>query len=178
MRWLRLGQRSGSGDLWSVDARSYEPSPTKTLRIAYATRAFARTYRACMPATRPHPISIADASANLSFLADRTPRTTAEQSEGAFRNLVAYRDGAVFVGYWAGTSEWERHPAGDEIVLVLEGRTTIFFLTDEGELAASLGPNELVIVPQSTWHRFETPDGVTVLSVTPQPTEHSADLPT
>ena len=65
----------------------------------------------------------------------------------------------------------------DEIVMVLEGRTTIVFLTDDGELAAALGPNELVIVPQATWHRFETPEGVKVLSVTPQPTDHSPDLP-
>jgi len=130
-----------------------------------------------MTTTRPRPIAIADAVANLSFLSDRTPSTTAEQAEGAFRRLVDYREGAIFVGHWAGSSEWERHPAGDEIVMVLDGRTTIFFMTDEGELAASLGANELVIVPQATWHRFETPDSVTVLSVTPQPTDHSSDLP-
>ena len=62
-------------------------------------------------------------------------------------------------------------------MMILDGRTTIFFLTDEGELAASLDTNELVIVPRATWHRFETPVSVTVLSVTPQPTDHSADLP-
>ena len=130
-----------------------------------------------MTTARPRPIAIADAIANLSFLSNRTPRTTAEQAEGAFRRLAAYREGAIFVGHWAGSSEWERHLAADEIVMVLEGRTTIVFLTDDGELAASLGPNELVIVPQATWHRFETPDSVKVLSVTPQPTDHSPDLP-
>jgi len=130
-----------------------------------------------MTTTRPCPIAIADAVADLSFLSDRTPRTTVEQAESAFRRLVAYREGAIFVGHWAGRSEWERHLAGDEIVMILDGRTTIFFLTDEGELAASLDTNELVIVPRATWHRFETPVSVTVLSVTPQPTDHSADLP-
>ena len=135
-------------------------------------------YRLFMTTTRPRPIAIADAVANLSFLSDRTPSTTAEQAEGAFRRLVDYREGAIFVGHWAGSSEWERHPAGDEIVMVLDGRTTIFFMTDEGELAASLGASELVVVPQATWHRFETPISVTVLSVTPQPTDHSSDLPT
>ncbi len=31
----------------------------------------------------------------------------------------------------------------------------------------------LIVVPQGHWHRFEAPDGVTVLSATPQPTEHT-----
>ncbi len=137
----------------------------------------ATTYRSFMPATPPHPIAIADALANLSFLSGRTPQTTDEQAEGAFRKLAAYRDGGIFVGHWAGSSEWERHRTGDEIVMVLEGRATIFFLTDDGERAESLGPSALVIVPQSTWHRFESPDGVSILTVTPQPTDHSPELP-
>lgn len=125
----------------------------------------------------PVPISIDEVVAALTFLSDRTPTTAAEQSRDAFRRLSAYRDGAVFVGHWAGTSEWERHTVGDEIVLVIEGDTTIYFLADEGELAAALGAGDLVIVPKSTWHRFETPEGVKLLSVTPQPTDHSQDRP-
>lgn len=91
--------------------------------------------------------------------------------------LSPYREGGVFVGHWAGTSEWERHAAGDEIVMVLEGETTIFFLGDGRDRAAGLGPGDLVIVPEGTWHRFETPVGVKLLSVTPQPTDHSAEHP-
>lgn len=91
--------------------------------------------------------------------------------------LSTYRDGGVFVGHWAGRSEWERHPVGDEFVMVLNGATTIFFLTDEGDIGASLGTGEFVIVPQGTWHRFETRDGVKLLSVTPMPTDHEPDRP-
>lgn len=125
----------------------------------------------------PLPISIDAVLPTLEFLAGRTPTTTASESEGAFRRLSAYRDGGVFVGHWAGTSEWERHPAGDEIVMVLDGETTISFLTDGDEAAAPLRSGELVVVPQGTWHRFETPTGVKLLSVTPQPTEHRPDRP-
>jgi uncharacterized cupin superfamily protein len=130
-----------------------------------------------MAAGGPRPISIDAAVAALAFLPDRTPATTAEQAAGAFTQLAHYRDGAVFVGHWAGTTEWERHGAGEEIVMVLDGRTTIFFLTGEGEESAELGAGELVVVPQGTWHRFETPDGVQLLSVTPQPTDHRTDRP-
>lgn len=127
---------------------------------------------------RPLPISVDDAIAGLTFLPDRTPTIEAERSAEAFQRLSAYRDGAIFVGHWAGTSEWERHTVGDEIVMVVEGATTIFFLDGDSEHSATLRSGELVVVPCGTWHRFETPRAVKVLSVTPQPTDHTADRPT
>ena len=32
----------------------------------------------------------------------------------------------------------------------------------------------LIVVPQGHWHRFEAPGGVTLLSATPQPTDHTS----
>ena len=125
----------------------------------------------------PVPISIHETIETLTFLPDRTPASTGEGSAGAFARLAAYRDGAIFVGHWAGHSEWERHTVGDEIVFVIDGTTTIFFLDGETEHPATLGPGQLVVVPRSTWHRFETPEAVKVLSVTPQPTDHTTDRP-
>lgn len=124
------------------------------------------------------PISVGDAIAGLTFLPDRTPTIDAERSAAAFTRLSAYRDGGIFVGHWAGSSEWERHGVGDEIVMVVEGSTTIFFLDGDSEQSAVLRAGELVVVPCGTWHRFETPEAVELLSVTPQPTDHSADRPT
>jgi len=92
--------------------------------------------------------------------------------------LADYRDGGVFVAHYAGNSEWERHPVGDEIVMVLSGETTLILLVDDAEIRHSLSSNELLIVPQNVWHRFETPRGVKVMSVTPQPTDHQPDRPT
>lgn len=130
-----------------------------------------------MAETRPHPISIDDAIAALRFLPDRTPTTTAEESSGAFDLLATCGDRGIFVGHWAGNSEWERHPAGDEIVMILDGDTTISFLAGDDEHSERLGPGQFVVVPQGTWHRFETPKGVKLLSVTPQPTDHRTDRP-
>ena len=127
--------------------------------------------------TRPQPIAVDSAIAGLSFLHDRTPETTSEESSGAFVQLSTYRDGAIFVGHWAGHSEWERHTVADEIVMVVDGETTITFLTDDGEQSQPLRAGELVVVPKGTWHRFDTPDGVKVLSVTPLPTDHRTDRP-
>jgi quercetin dioxygenase-like cupin family protein len=123
---------------------------------------------------RPIPQSIDEAFAALSFLAERTPQS---QDEEFSARVAPYRDGGVFVSHYAGNSEWERHPVGDEIVAVVEGATTLFLLIDGEEVAQAMGPGELVVVPQDTWHRFETPDGVKVVSVTPQPTDHQVDRP-
>jgi uncharacterized cupin superfamily protein len=130
-----------------------------------------------MTEAHPDPISIDRAIAALTFLSDRTPTTTAEESADAFTLLSDYRDGGVFVGHWAGSSEWERHSVGDEIVMVFDGETTLTFLAEDGEQSSRLCAGDLVVVPQGTWHRFETPDGVKVLSVTPQPTDHRTDRP-
>ena len=124
----------------------------------------------------PLPISINDALAQLTFLPDRTPMGS-EDSSSAFARLSTYRDGGIFVGHWAGESEWERHAVADEIVMILDGETTITFRKDGGDASVGMTAGQLVVVPQGTWHRFHTPEAVKVLSVTPQPTEHTAELP-
>lgn len=114
-----------------------------------------------MPTNRLRPISVDKAIAALSFLSDRSPATTVEESSGAFRELCTYRDGGVVVGHWAGTSERERHPVGDEIVMVMDGETTLFVHSEGGEQPNHLGAGDLVVVPQGTWptHRAESPFG-------------------
>jgi mannose-6-phosphate isomerase-like protein (cupin superfamily) len=131
-----------------------------------------------MTSSVPPRLSIGRAIDDLEFYGDRTPTTTDDEMPGAFAVLSDYRDGGIFVGHWAGASEWERHPVGDEIVMVVDGATTMFLIIDGAEHAVELGPGEMVVVPQGTWHRFETIDRVEVLTVTPQPTEHTADMPT
>jgi mannose-6-phosphate isomerase-like protein (cupin superfamily) len=126
---------------------------------------------------RPNPISIDGAIESLTFLPNRTSAVDATRDSGAFRQLSEYRDGGIFVAHWAGQSEWERHTVGDEIVMVIDGSTTIFFVSDDGEESATLSAGTLVVVPEGTWHRFETPEFVQVMSVTPQPTDHSSERP-
>ncbi len=126
---------------------------------------------------RATPISITAEFSRLKFLANRTPETSEEEAEGAFAMLSEYRDGAVFIGHYAGNSEWERHSNGDEIVFVVEGETTLILLVKGKEIPNTLGQGELLVVPANTWHRFETSKAVKIMSVTPQPTDHSIERP-
>ncbi|RED49818.1 cupin domain-containing protein [Aestuariispira insulae] len=121
-------------------------------------------------------VSIEKILQGVTFLPDRKPGMTGKGVEGAFATLGEYRDGGIFVGHYAGLSEWERHPA-DEIVMVLEGQTTLFILEGEDEKPNILNEKEMIVVPEGTWHRFETPKGVKILSVTPQPTDHRISHP-
>lgn len=112
--------------------------------------------------------------AKLTMFKGRTPTTTEAERAGAFARLAPYRDGAIFTAKFAGTSAWERHPQGDEIVQIIDGATTLHLMTGEGRQSLSLGAGMVTIVPQNTWHQFEAPDGVCVMTATPQPTEHLA----
>ena len=128
-------------------------------------------------ANKGRPLPITEAFEDLVFLARRTPGMAQEDMRDAFARLADYRDGAIFIGHYAGNSEWERHGAGDEIVVVIEGETTLFILDGDGEVAHCLSAGRLIVVPRGAWHRFETPRGVKILSVTPPPTEHRVAHP-
>lgn len=127
--------------------------------------------------TKATAISISNALNKLSRYDGRTPQTKDDEMGGAFAILSDYRDGAIYIGDYSGFSEWERHPAGDELVTVLCGETNLVLLTKEGEISNHLTEGGLLVVPQGVWHRFESPEGVKVLTVTPQPTDHTVTYP-
>jgi mannose-6-phosphate isomerase-like protein (cupin superfamily) len=108
----------------------------------------------------------------LRTLRGRTPETPEAEREGAFAKLAPYRDGGMFAAKFSGESAWERHPNGDEIVQIVEGATIVHLMTADGPQSVALKAGMVIIVPQNTWHRFEAPDGVSLVTATPQPTEH------
>ena len=110
--------------------------------------------------------------AKLTMLKGRTPAMGEAEKRGAFAKLAPYRDGAIFTAKFAGNGAWERHPQGDEIVQIVDGATTLHLMTEQGPQSVALTAGMLAIVPRNTWHRFEAPDGVSLLTATPQPTEH------
>jgi mannose-6-phosphate isomerase-like protein (cupin superfamily) len=108
----------------------------------------------------------------LEMLSGRRPETPEADRRKAFRRLAPYRDSAINIAKFQGEGPWERHPNGDEIVQVVDGRVTFYLMTENGPQAHPLKAGMLVIVPQGAWHRFAAPDGVSLMTATPQPTQH------
>ena len=120
-------------------------------------------------------ITILDLGAELKklkMLRGRTPEMPEAERAGAFAKLAPYRDGAIFTAKFQGEGAWERHPQGDEIVQVVEGATILYVMTDAGIQSYALRSGMLAVVPQNAWHRFEAREGVSLMTATPQPTEH------
>lgn len=112
--------------------------------------------------------------AKLTMLRGRGPLASAEEKKEAVVRLAPYRDGSIFASKFSGDSGWERHRQGEEIVEVIDGAATLHLLTDDGPRSVALSAGMMVIVPLGMWHRFDSPDGVTLITATPQPTDHPA----
>lgn len=68
----------------------------------------------------------------------------------------------------ANWSTWERHPAGDELVCLLEGNVTMVLDRGTAENEVHLQhPGEYVVVPKGTWHTARTSVPTKMLFVTP-----------
>lgn len=117
------------------------------------------------------PINLLSSFGPLTRLSTRTPKTTDDESKDSFAMLSEFRDGGAFVSTFAGSSEWERHASGDELVFAVEGTTELILFINGEETRNTLDEGSLIIVPKNTWHRFET-TGVKILTLTPQPTDH------
>lgn len=123
-------------------------------------------------------VSVTEELAKMKPLRNRTAQTSPEEEDGVFARLGVLGDAEMFAGSFDGESPWERHPNGDELVQVFAGETKLTILSDDGEDVLHLSAGMLTVVPQGRWHRFHAPDGVSLMTATPLPTEHSdADDP-
>lgn len=83
------------------------------------------------------------------------------------RMLGSLDNASIMVTKFAGLAPWERHPDGDELILVLEGGGDITVLTDEGPVRSELRPGRLFVCPRGLWHRAYAQPAMTALYVTP-----------
>ena len=110
--------------------------------------------------------------AGLVKLEGRGAHTTEEEAQASFMTLADFRDGGIFAASFSGSSGWERHLKGDELVQIVEGETRLEVIVDDEIESHELAAGMLLVVPQGCWHRFTSEHGVKVMTATPQPTEH------
>jgi mannose-6-phosphate isomerase-like protein (cupin superfamily) len=110
----------------------------------------------------------------MPMLQGRRPETTEteRQASGAFVTLTPFRDGNIYSAKFSGRAAWERHPHGDELVQIIAGSTTVDIIVDDKIETHELNAGTTVVVPQGAWHRFHAPNGVSIVTATPRPTEH------
>lgn len=73
---------------------------------------------------------------------------------------------------------WEKHPHGDEVVMLLAGEITFLLHTDDGIVQQTLSKEgSYLIVPRDTWHTAKIDSFAKVLFVTPGEDTQNKALP-
>lgn len=62
---------------------------------------------------------------------------------------------------------WERHPAGDEVVVLLSGRVDVVQELDGAEHVVEMRPGQAMINPAGVWHTARVHEPGVALFVTP-----------
>lgn len=121
------------------------------------------------PLGAPGVVDLTAELAKLTMFRGRTPQSTMADRAGSAARLAAYRDGGVFITKFAGKGHWEAHLSGDELVWVLGGAATLEIVTGDRPQSYALRPGMMAVNPQGAWHRFQSAEGVTLMTVTPSP---------
>ena len=87
--------------------------------------------------------------------------SAAVESDGPEGRMVMIFDGD---GSW---TSWERHPAGDELVVCLAGRITMIRETDGEPDPVELRPGVAMINPAGVWHTADVDGQARILTITP-----------
>jgi uncharacterized cupin superfamily protein len=70
-------------------------------------------------------------------------------------------------------NNWERHPAGPELVVLLSGHVTVIQDLEGGHRSVELRPGEAVVNPKGIWHTADVHQPGQSLYITPgRGTEH------
>ncbi|MHB8467031.1 MAG: cupin domain-containing protein [Acidimicrobiales bacterium] len=98
------------------------------------------------------------------FLARYTAEHNSDGDEG--RLVMIGTSGSS----WA---TWERHPAGEEVVVIISGRMTLVQELDGNENRVELTEGEAAINPRNVWHTANIAEPCRMLFITPgRGTEH------
>src|SRR3989475_5047910 len=94
--------------------------------------------------------------------------------EMTMRFLASLNRCTLGVSRFSEPSHWERHPAGDELLHVLEGEADVVSLTEDGPVRSRVRAGSIFICPRGLWHQVLPRSPLSMLFATPgEGTEHS-----
>jgi mannose-6-phosphate isomerase-like protein (cupin superfamily) len=131
----------------------------------------ARAIEENIGARLPSIIDLDAEIAKLTMFLGRTPQSTMADRKGSGAQLAPYRDGGLFTTKFSGKGHWESHLSGDELIHVLDGTATLEIVGEDGPQSFALCAGMIAVIPQSTWHRFHSSEGVTLMTATPSPSK-------
>jgi len=145
---------------------------------AFKARLKSELHAGAAPAHGPALQTAADIHGRLAALAalSGSERLVAHDLDAALADLpeLAMRFVApldrwtvVVSGYATDTPLWERHPAGDELLHVLEGGLDVTTLTATGLVHATVPAGALFVCRRGLWHWARPRGHTAVLSLTP-----------
>ena len=63
-------------------------------------------------------------------------------------------------------TNWEMHPAGDEILFMLEGKATFVLDLPDGLTEVTVRAGRLLVVPKGVWHTAKVSEPARLLAIT------------
>jgi mannose-6-phosphate isomerase-like protein (cupin superfamily) len=63
-------------------------------------------------------------------------------------------------------TNWEMHPAGDEVLLMLEGKATFLLDLSDGVREIALAAGRLLVIPAGVWHTARVSVPARLLAIT------------
>jgi len=89
-------------------------------------------------------------------------------SDPGIRRLMTSENGRLLSALSMGAdwTEWEMHPAGDEILFMLEGKATFLLDLADSLREITLGAGRLLVIPKGVWHTAKVGEPARLLAIT------------
>jgi mannose-6-phosphate isomerase-like protein (cupin superfamily) len=89
-------------------------------------------------------------------------------ADPGIRQLMASEKGRLLsvLSMAADWTNWEMHPAGDEILFMLEGQATFVLDLPEGLQEVALGAGRALVIRQGVWHTARVSEPGRLLAIT------------
>ena len=89
-------------------------------------------------------------------------------TDSGIRRLLSSEKGRLLsaLSMAADWTNWEMHPAGDELLFMLEGKATFVLELSEGLREIALGAGRLLVIPKGVWHTAKVSEPARLLAIT------------
>ena len=89
-------------------------------------------------------------------------------TDAGIRQLMGSKHGRLLSALTMGAdwTNWEMHPAGDEILFMLEGKATFLLELADGVKEVAFSAGRLLVIPKGVWHTAKVSEPVRLLAIT------------